>query len=108
MHISLDCEHFRPILEMPAPTTLNAQKRVVDYGKFINNFSEKIHVLNHNFEFPLPEHILKVFQSLRDSIKDATLIAIDQNKDFQVETDASNFCLAATLSKERHPVAFIS
>ena len=64
MHISPDCEHLRPLLEMPASTTLKAQKRVVamfSYGKFIDNFSGKIHVLNHNFEFPLSEHILKVF-----------------------------------------------
>ena len=42
--------------------------------------------LNQNFEFQLQEYILKVFQSLKDGIKDATLTAIDQNKDFQVET----------------------
>ena len=46
MHISLDCEQLRHLLEMPASTTLKGQKRVVCmfsyYGKFINNFSEKI------------------------------------------------------------------
>ena len=101
MHISPDCKCLRPLLEKSAPTTLKAQKRVgmfSYYGKFIDNFSEKVCVLNHNFKFPLLERVLKVFQSLRHSIKDATLIAIDQNKDFQVETDASDFCLVATLS----------
>ena len=97
---------------MPAPTTLKAQKRVIGmfsyHGKFINNFSEKICALNHNFKFPLPEHILKVFQSLKDSIKDTTLIAIDQNKDFQVETDTNDFYPAGILCQEGRPVAFFS
>ena len=92
MHISLDCEHLRSLLKMPALTTLKAQKKVMfSYGKFINNISEKIHVLNHNFEFPLPGHVLKVFQSLKDNIRDTKLIAIDQNKDFQIEMDVAIF-----------------
>ena len=53
MHISPDCECLRPLLEMPAPTTHIAQKRVVSmfsyYGKFINNFSEKICVFESKF-----------------------------------------------------------
>ena len=86
---------------MPALTILKAQKRVIGMFSIMANISitfQKKFVLNCNFEFPLSEHVLKVFQSLKDSIKDATLIAIDQNKDFQVETDDNDFCLAATLS----------
>ena len=69
---------------------------------------QNIRGLNCNFEFPLSENVLNFFLSLKDSIKDASLIAIVWNKDFQVETDASNFCLAATLSHEQRPVAFFS
>ena len=62
MHILPDCECLRPLLEMPTMTTLKAQKRVLGifsyYAKFINNFSDKIHVLNNNSEFLLPEHDL--------------------------------------------------
>ena len=65
MRNSPDNERFRLRLEMPAPTNLKSQKRVVgmfSYDRiFINNLSEKILVLNHNFEFPLPEHVLKGF-----------------------------------------------
>lgn len=75
------------------------------YGKFINR---KNRVLNRNSEFPLPEHVLKIFQFLKDDIKDATLVAINQNKDFQVKTGANDFCLVVTLSQVGRLVAFFS
>ena len=88
---------------MPAPATLKAQKRVVGmfayYSKFVKNFSEKICVLNQNFDFLLSKQVVKVF---------ATLVAIDPNGTFEVETDASDFCLAATFNQQGRPVAFFS
>ena len=50
--ISPDCTRLKPLLEMPPPTTLKAQKRLVGmfsyYSKFIKNFSDKICILNRN------------------------------------------------------------
>ena len=55
--ISPDINRLKPLLEMPPPLTLKAQKRIVGmfsyYSKFIQNFSEKNHILNGNVTFPI-------------------------------------------------------
>ena len=97
---------------MQPPSNIKAQKRIVGmfayYSKFIKNFSEKIRILNQNSEFPAPEQVISAFQLLKNDIKDAMLVAIDPNDSFEVETDASDFCIAATLSQQGRPVAFFS
>ena len=56
-----------------------SQKHIVGmfsyYSKFIKKFSDKIYPLNHNKTFPLPP------------------------SEFEVETDASDYCIAATLNQ---------
>ena len=85
---------------MPPPMNLRAQKRVVGmfsyYSKFIRNFSDKMLNLNRNTVFPLPPNALEAFQTLKNDLKDAALNSIDYSETFVVETDASDFCIAAT------------
>ena len=78
------------------------------YSKFIQNFSSKICILNRNNSFPLPPEVLEAFQELKHDLKDAALQSIDLNEQFVVETDASDFCIAATLNQKGRPVAFFS
>ena len=110
--IAPDCSRLKPLLEMPPPMTLKSQKRIVGmfsyYSKFIRNFSDKICVLNRNKTFPLPPTVLEAFQVLKHDLKDAALQSIDFNELFVVETDASDFCIAATLNQNGRPVAFFS
>ena len=110
--ISPDYTRLKPLLEMPPPINLKSQKRVVGmfsyYSKFIRNFSDKMMNLNRNRTFPLPPDALESFQSLKNDLKDAALHSIDYNEAFTVETDASDFCIAASLSQKGRPVAFFS
>ena len=78
------------------------------YSKFIEKFSEKIYSLNRNTTFPVPDHVLQSFQNLKLDLKTAALQSIDWNGEFVVETDASDFCIAATLNQKGRPVAFFS
>ena len=78
------------------------------YSKFIKNFSDKICVINRNTQFPCPPTVLEAFQVLKNDLKDAALQSIDFNETFVVETDASDFCIAATLNQRGRPVAFFS
>ena len=110
--ISPDVNRLKPLLEMPPPTNLRSQKRIVGmfsyYSKFIENFSQKIHTLNRNTSFPVSPSVLDAFRKLKLDLRDAALQSIDWNAEFVVETDASDFCIAATLNQKGRPVAFFS
>ena len=56
----------------------------------------------------LRKRALKAFQTLKNDLKDAALQTIDSSASFVVETDASDFCVAATLNQNGRPVAFFS
>ena len=110
--ITPDYSRLTPLLEMPPPINLKSQKRVIGmfsyYSKFIPKFSDKILNLNRNTTFPLPAEALHAFQTLKNDLKDAALHTIDYNEPFVVETDASDFCIAASLNQNGRPVAFFS
>ena len=110
--IKPDPERLKPLKEMPPPTTLKSQKRVVGmfsyYSNWISNFSEKIRPLNLNETFPLPEPVVKSFKDLKEELENAVLVTVDQKKPLTVETDASDTTLSATLNQEGRPVAFYS
>ena len=107
-----DQERLKPLLEMPPPTSLKSQKRIIGmfayHSKFIENFSDKIYLLNRNTEFPVPQNVLEAFRTLKLDLRDAALKSIDFEQEFVVETDASDFCIAATLNQNGRPVAFFS
>ena len=78
------------------------------YSKFIENFSDKIYILNHNTEFPVPPAVLEAFRGLKLDLRDAALKSIDPDQELVVETDASDFCIAASLNQQGRPIAFFS
>ena len=110
--IAPDYNRLKLLLEMTPPSNLKSQKRIVGmfsyYSKFIKNFSDKIYPLNHNETFPIPPLVLNSFQILKDDLKNAMLVTVDYNGEFEVETDASDYCIAATLNQQGPPVAFFS
>ena len=97
-----DSNCLEPLLNLTAPTTPKELKRVVDmfsyYTKWVNQFSDKIRVLNSVGTFPLNQDQLNTFQSLKQEFAGAAMQEIDENIPFIVETDALDFAISATLN----------
>ena len=56
----------------------------------------------------MPDTVLNAFRCLKLDLRDAALKPVDLDKELVVETDASDFCIAATLNQEGRPIAFFS
>ena len=110
--ISPDPDRLKPLLDLPPPTDMRALKRVMGffayYSQWIQGFSKKIRPLSQSKEFPLSIDALKAFQQLKNDVAKSAVVAIDESKNFQVETDASDTAIAATLNQDGRPVAFYS
>ena len=78
------------------------------YAKWVSHFSDKVKPLNSVTKFPLNEHEIKSFETLKHNLINATVQASDKNISFTMETDASDFAVASTLSEEGRHVAFHS
>ena len=110
--IKPDPERLLPLQNLSAPCDTDSQRRIIGmfayYSRWIPKYSEKIRPLNTNKTFPLPPDALKTFQSLKDEIAAATLMTPLEGVQFEVETDASDYAIAATLNQAGRPVAFFS
>jgi hypothetical protein len=107
-----DPERIRPLKELPLPTNQAALNRVrglfSHYSHWVTHFSDKIRPLANPQSFPLSEEAAKAFEDLKKEICGAVVSSIDETIPFTVETDASEFALAATLSQRGRPVAFFT
>ena len=59
-------------------------------------------------KLPLGNDALKSFEILKNDVEHSVLQYVDEDKPFVVETDASDYAIAATLSQDNRPVAFFS
>ena len=59
-----------------------------------------------NEAFPLSNDAISAFHLMKNKLANATLHPIDEAVPFTVETDASDFTIAANLNQNRKPVAF--
>ena len=104
-----DPDRLRPLQELPAPHNLASQRRIfgmfAHYNKWISKFSEKVRPLTQNKIFPVPSNVLHAFQILKDT-ENSVVSSIDETIPFEVETDASDYAIAATLNQAGRPVAF--
>ena len=109
--IQPDPARLRPLLTMPVPTDSKSMKRAAGlfahYSKWVPNFSDKLQKFIQS-EFPLNEIAIVAFEDLKKDIASASLAVIDDNIPFVVETDASDYAIAAVLSQNDRPVAFFS
>jgi len=78
------------------------------YSQWIQRFSDRIKPIASCKSFPLPPPAVEAFESLKKTIEDAVVTIIDETTPFEVETDASEVALAATLNQNGKPVAFFS
>jgi len=62
----------------------------------------------HCKAFPLSNDAVIAFKTLKNDLHNASLASIQDGVPFEVETDASDFALAAALSQDGRPVAFMS
>ena len=110
--IKPDPDRLRPLLDLPPPKDAKALKRALGlfsyYAKWVMNFSDKILHLKTAKKFPLHANALKEFNVLKKEIAKASLQAIDENRPFVVECDASEAAISATLNQGGRPVAFMS
>jgi len=109
--IAPDPERMIPLREMPLPSTPKELQRVVGlfayYAKWIVDFSSKIRPLAET-KFPVSQLAAESFEALKKELERVSLASIDEEERFQVETDASDVAVSATLNQRGRPVAFFS
>ena len=75
--VAPDYNRLKPLLEMSPPKNLKSEKQIVGmfsyYSKFIQNFLNKILLLN-NKEFTLTPTVLHSFEVLKNNLKNVMLI----------------------------------
>ena len=110
--IKPDPGRVKSLLELPIPDNMPALARVIGlfayYAKWIRNYSDNIRPLLQAKSMPLNNEAKTAFLKLKSLLAESSLQSIDENVPFVVETDASNFCLSATLNQGGRPVAFHS
>ena len=107
-----DPERMKPLEALPPPYDTKSLKRCLGffsyYAKWIPNFSEKVRPLTKTSTFPISSEALKAMNSMKDDIRNSVVCCIDESIPFTVETDASEYAIAATLNQRGRPVAFFS
>ena len=105
-------ERLCPLLQLPTPNDMKSLRRVLGffshYSPWIQRYSEKIRPLTAASTFPISRDAQTAFENLKRDIAKSVVCAIDEDAPFAVETDASDFAIAATLNQNGRPVAFFS
>ena len=107
-----DAECLCPLREYPLPVDSDSLHHAVSllsyYSQWISKFSDRIRPLASSTSFPLGQEVEIAFRGLKAEIEAAVLWTIDEGEPLVIETDASDFCLAATLNQSGRPVDFFS
>ena len=106
-------ERLKPLMNLQLPTCKSALQQLVGmfayYARWIPQFSERIRPLNLAIscnDFPLSKESAEAFESLNKTLLNCCLSYIREFVPFQVDCDAYEHSVAATLSQEGRPVAF--
>ena len=107
-----DPERLRPLRQLAMPHDMKSLRRVLGffayYSQWIREYSDKVHPLSITTTFPASKEAEIAFQQLKRDIEGSVVTAIDEDLPFEVETDASESAIAATLNQAGRPVAFFS
>ena len=108
-----DPDRLRPLLDPPIPKDAKSLRRVLGffshYSQWIQQYSEKIRPLTQaSTTFPVSEEARSAFMNLKKDVEQSVVCTVDEDSPFKVETDTSDFAIAATLSQKGHQVAFFS
>ena len=106
-----DLTRTDPVLEFPLPTNVKTLGMCTYYSKYIPNFS--------NFSRPLYNKInyfddwtdseIKLFNEIKEAIKNSVLVLPTENEILHLRTDASDLSISAVLETDnRQPVYFCS
>jgi hypothetical protein len=108
--VSPDPDRLKPLLNLPPPQDAKSLKRVLGmfshYSKWVRKFSDKIHNLILCKSFPMSPPVIADFENLKLDIANSVINSISDDEPLVVESDASNYALAATLSQNECPIAF--
>ena len=107
-----DPDRHKVLMDLPVPQNLHSLRQAMGmfshYSRWIPNFSEKLHPLTKVTCYPLNEEQTEAFKCLKQEIAKSSLVAIDSYLPFEIETDASEHAIAASLTPNGRPVAFFS
>ena len=107
-----DPESLRPLRDPPVPHDMKSLRRMLElftyYSQWIYEFSRKIQLFSTVQTFPISQEGETAFQQLKRDSEETVVVAIGELIHFKVETDASDFAIAATLNQAGRPVAFFS
>ena len=110
--IKPDPDRVRDLLDIPVPRTKKQLQRAIGifayYAKWLYCYSDTVRPLLDTVEFPLSREAETSFNTLKSSLAEVSLQAIDFNAPFVVETDASDVASAGILNQSGKPVAFHS
>ena len=107
-----DQDRLKPLLELPLPHNVRSLNRCLGlfsyYSQWVPHFSDRIKPITSHKSFPLSQKASEAFEEMKNIIAKSVVSAIDETIPFEVETDASDVALAATLNQNGRPVAFFS
>ena len=107
-----DQDRVKALHDMRPPQNMKDHQRVLGlfsyYAQWIPNYSETVKPLIGITTFPWSSSAQQAFNTLKNTLSNATLHSIDDSQPFQVETDASDTTIAATLTQNKRPVAFFA
>ena len=110
--IKPDPARFQSLRDLHPPRDAKALQRAIGmfayYSNWISHFSDKISPLVHNSVFPLPPSVEQAFENLKNDLENAAVLTINYEIPLDVETDASDIGIVATLNQDGRPVAFFS
>ena len=103
-----DPERLSPLRNFPVPRDSKSLNRCLGlfsyYSQWIPEFSNRIKPLTSCKSFPLSPEAVTTFEK---TVEEAFVAAIDETIPFEVETDASDVALAATLSQDGRARRFL-